>query len=198
MTSWWSWRRTAPGSSVLVTCDIAGNYLVIASSFGAWIVPRTWHYIFFYTEIQLVSFQQATLLGLSSIYQLLKVISMYHFCKFLVAQAPASPLTLNHSLKTSKHQRFISKMGKELQNNVSVFCYCSLPRRGSLVSKYLFYELENSFWGLEIIILGTEVTDPGAHLQVAECLVSGQCAECCPTVSTAVCCLLGLILPGKV
>ena len=62
-------------------------------------------------------------------------------------------------------------MGKELQNNVSVFCFCSLPRQ-VLGPKYLFYELENSFWGLEIIILGTEVTGPGAHLQVAEYLAS--------------------------
>ena len=170
MRSWQAWRRTAPGSSVLVTCDIAGNYLVIASSFGAWIVPGTWHYTFFYTEIQLVSFQQATLPGLSSIYQLLKVISMYHFCKFLVAQAPASPLTLNHSLKTSKHQRFISKMVKELQNNISVFCYCSLPRlpRQGPWSQSIYSMNKKIHSGIRNFNLGTEwVTGPGAHLQLA-------------------------------
>ena len=55
----------------------------------------------------------------------------------------------------------------------SVIAHCPVPRQGPWSQRtYLFYELENSFWGLEIIILGTEVTGPGAHLQVAEYLAS--------------------------
>ena len=83
-------------------------------------------------------------------------------------------------------------MVKELQNNISVFCYCSLPRlpRQGPWSQSIYSMNKKIHSGIRNCNLGTEwVTGPGAHLQLAKYLAS---------VLNAACLLPALILAGKV